>query len=229
MAVYDGIPIKDWALEDRPREKMLQKGVSACTNAELLAILLSSGTKDLSALDLARTMLNQVEGLSHLARASVAELTQFKGIGKAKALLLVAAFELGRRKHLHIHKPLKVSSSEGVAQYLRPLLSDLNQEAFYVLFLNRNNQIKAERMFFKGGVATTIIDPRLVFKEAVHQLASGIIVAHNHPSGNLTPSRADIESTKKLVAAGNIFDIHVLDHLIVSTTGYYSFLDNDLM
>lgn len=229
MALYDGIPIKDWALEDRPREKMLKKGVSACTNAELLAILLSSGTRDLSALDLARTMLKQVEGLPQLARASAAELTQFKGIGQAKALLLVAAFELGRRKHLHAQKRIKVTSSEVVAQYLGPLLNDLNQEAFYVLFLNRNNEVKSERMFFRGGVASTIIDPRLVYREAVHQLASGIILAHNHPSGNLTPSRADIESTKKLVAAGNLFDIHVLDHLIVSSTGYYSFLDNDLM
>ena len=229
MANYRGVPIKDWALEDRPREKMIQRGVSALTNSELLAILLSSGTRDQSALDLARTILQELDGLPQLARASVAELKHFKGIGQAKALLLVAAFELGRRKNIQNQEPLKVTSSEVVAQYLIPLLSDLNQEVFYVLFLNRNNEIKAERMFFQGGVSSTIIDPRLVFKEAVHQLASGIILAHNHPSGNLVPSQADIESTQKLTAAGKLFDIHVLDHLILSNHGYYSFLDNDLM
>ena len=229
MASYNGIPIKDWALEDRPREKMIQRGVSALTNAELLAILLSSGTKDISALDLARTILKELDGLPHLARASVAELTQFRGVGKAKALLIVAAFELGRRKHIRTRETVKVTSSEVVAEYLGPILSDLNQEVFYVLFLNRNNEIKAERMFFQGGVASTIIDPRIVFREAVHQLASGIILAHNHPSGNLVPSKADKESTEKLIAAGKLFDIHVLDHLILSNHGYYSFLDNDLM
>ena len=229
MPVYTHVPIREWALEDRPREKMMKKGIESLTNAELLAILLSSGTKDMSAIDLARTILTEFEGLPRLARAGIAELTQFKGVGTAKAISLVAAFELGRRKHLHPQQLVKVTSAETVANYLSPLMADLDQEVFYVLFLNRNNQIKAEKQFFKGGVASTVIDPKIVFREAINQLATAIILAHNHPSGNLRPSQADKDSTQKLIAAGNLFDIQVLDHVILSANGYFSFLDNDLM
>ncbi|MEM6630081.1 MAG: DNA repair protein RadC [Bacteroidota bacterium] len=227
--MYTRTPIREWAIEDRPREKMMKKGIEALTNAELLAILLSSGTKEMSAIDLARFILKEFEGLPKLARAGIAELTQFKGIGTAKAIALVAAFELGRRKHLTPQHSVKVTSAETVANYLSPLIADLDQEVFYVLFLNRNNEIKAEKQFFKGGVASTIIDPKIVFREAINQLATAIILAHNHPSGNLRPSQADKDSTKKLIAAGNLFDIQVLDHIILSANGYFSFLDNDLM
>ena len=227
--MYTHVPIREWAVEDRPREKMMKRGIEALTNAELLAILLSSGTKEMSAIDLARFILSEYEGLPRLARAGVPELTQFKGIGTAKAITLVAAFELGRRKHLKPQQLVKVTSAETVANYLSPLISDLEQEVFYVLFLNRNNEIKAEKQFFKGGVASTIIDPKIVFREAINQLATAIILAHNHPSGNLRPSQADKESTQKLIAAGNLFDIQVLDHVILSANGYFSFLDNDLM
>jgi len=229
MASYENVPIKEWSVEDRPREKLMTRGIASLTDAELIALLLASGTRHLSAIDVARTILEEVGGLKQLARCGVAELMKHKGIGKAKAISLVAAFELGRRKQYIVEENVKVTSAEIVANYLIPKLGDLDQEVFYVLFLNRNNVIKAENSFFRGGVSATVIDPKLIFREAVHHLASSLIIAHNHPSGNLTPSRADIEITRKLIACGRIFDMMVLDHVIVSHQGYYSFADHDLM
>lgn len=229
METYRHSPIKDWALEDRPREKLLQRGLESLTDAELLAILISTGTRELSAIDLARSILCETGGLQQLARANVAELIRIKGIGKAKAISLIAAFELGRRKSRDQVIAPKVTHSEAVANYLLPRLSDLNQEVFYVLFLNRNNEIIAEKQIFRGGVAATIIDPRIVFREAIHHLASAIILSHNHPSGNLTPSQADIDITRKLRDGGKVFDIQILDHIIISHRGYYSFADEGMM
>jgi DNA repair protein RadC len=227
--MYQHQPITQWALEDRPREKMLQRGIDALTDAELLAIILGSGTRDLSAIGLARMVLKQVGSMAQLARCSVAELTTIKGIGPAKAIAIVATFEMGRRKGLAPNQVLRFTSSEVVANYLIPRMADLNQEVFYVLFLNRNNEVKAEKPFFRGGVSATVIDARLIFREAINQLASGLIFSHNHPSGNLTPSRADIDITRKLSQAGKLFDIKVLDHIIVSHRGYYSFADEGMM
>lgn len=229
MKTYTHNTIKDWALEDRPREKLLQRGIEALTDTELLAILLASGTRDQSAIDLAREMLETVGGLPQLAQANVAELTGFKGVGKAKAITIITAFEIGRRKLMKISEAPRLTHSESVAHYLAPRLADLKQEVFYVLFLNRNNEIIAEKQIFRGGVSATIIDPRIIFREAIHHLASAIILSHNHPSGNLTPSQADIEITRKLVSGGKVFDIQVLDHIIVSARGYYSFADQGLL
>ena len=225
----DHRPINTWAEEERPREKLLQRGVEALTNIELIALLLATGTRQRTATDLAREVLEASGGLQQLARISVSELMNIRGIGRAKALTLVAAFELGRRKDVIQDVDIRLSSSEVVAQYLLPRLRDKEQEVFYVLFLNRNNTLKAEKEFFRGGVSATVIDTRLIFKEAVHQLASALILAHNHPSGSLSPSQADIEVTRKLSEAGKIFDIQVLDHLIISTQGYYSFADHGMM
>ncbi|MEZ4825297.1 MAG: DNA repair protein RadC [Bacteroidia bacterium] len=229
MKTYIHTSIKEWALEDRPREKLLQRGIESLTDSELLAILLSSGTRDRSAIDLARDLLSAVGGLPQLAQAGVAELTQIKGIGKAKALTLIAAFELGRRKMMKTADSPRLTHSESVAEYLIPRLADLRQEVFHVLFLNRNNEIIAEKQIFRGGVSATVIDPRLIFREAIHYLASAIILSHNHPSGNINPSQADIDITRKLISGGKIFDIQVLDHIIVSGRGYYSFADEGLL
>ena len=227
--MYQHQPITQWALEDRPREKMLQRGIDALTDAELLAIILGSGTRELSAIGLARQVLKQVGSLAQLARCGVPELVAIKGIGPAKAIAIVSAFELGRRKGLAPHEVIKFTSSDKVANYLIPRLADLNQEVFYVMFLNRNNEIKAEKPFFRGGVAATVIDAKLIFREAINQLACGVILAHNHPSGNLTPSQADLQITRKLREGGKLFDIAVLDHIIVSHRGYFSFADEGLM
>lgn len=218
-------PIHTWALEERPREKLSKRGISALTDAELLAILLRSGTREMSAIDLAKELLKQSGGLEKLARASLQMLRQSKGIGDAKAMSLLAAFELARRKASLFSDKMKVSSSQVAAQYFIAKLGDQSQEIFYVLFLNRNNEIEAEKQLFVGGVSATIIDPKVVFREAILHLASGIVIAHNHPSGNLMPSNADLQITKKIQQGADFFDIRLLDHLIVSNRGYYSFAD----
>ncbi|MEM7370073.1 MAG: DNA repair protein RadC [Bacteroidota bacterium] len=227
--MYANLPITAWALEDRPREKLLQRGINALTDAELIAILLGSGTRECSAIELARQLLDDKGGLAKLAKCSVPELTQLKGIGNAKAISLVAAFELGRRKQLDREDTVRIQSSADVASYMRPRMADLDHEVFHVIFLNRNNEIKSDKQLFSGGVSSTIIDPRIVFREAVNQLVSGIILVHNHPSGNLMPSEADMRITRKLVSGGKIMDIRVLDHLIISSRGYYSFADEGVM
>ncbi|MEM7660049.1 MAG: DNA repair protein RadC [Bacteroidota bacterium] len=227
--MYSPLPITQWALEDRPREKLLQRGIDSLTNAELIAILLGTGTKELSALDLGRTLLKEFGGLSEVARANVKELTRIKGIGTAKAIGLVAAFEMGRRKSIELHTFPKIRSSAEVARYFCGKLEDRTQEIFCVLFLNRNHEIKGEKILFQGGVAATVVDPKIVFKEAVNELASAIIVAHNHPSGNLKASQADIDITRKLHAGGKLLGISLLDHLIISSRGYFSFADEGLL
>lgn len=227
--MYTPLPITQWAVEDRPREKLLQRGIDSLTDAELIAILLSTGTREASALDLARNLLQEFGDLPQLARGKVKELTRIKGIGTAKAIGLVAAFELGRRKSRQGQHRVKVSSSADAARYLCGKLEDREQEVFCVLFLNRNNEIKGEQILFQGGVAATIVDPKLVFKAALTELASSIIVAHNHPSGNLKASKADIAITRKLAVSGELLGIQLLDHLIISSQGYYSFADDGMM
>ncbi len=229
MVTYAQQPISSWALEDRPREKLMQRGIDALTNAELLAILLGSGTRALSAIDLARKVMDTCGGPEGLARSTVQDLVKLKGIGPAKAITIVAAFEISRRQRLIERKIHRVTESQGVANYLMPRMSDLDHEIFHVLFLNRNNEIISEETMFKGGAASTIIDPKIIYKAALRHMACGLIVAHNHPSGSLTPSRADQQITKVLVEAGNIFDMPLLDHLIISSRGYYSFADEGRM
>lgn len=226
---YTPIKIKSLAKEDRPREKLLQRGIGALTDAELVAIILGSGSQEKSAIQLAQEILQARGGLGPLARCGVEELTHFKGIGPAKAISLVTAFELGRRKVMATAERFRITSSADAARYLQPRLCDLSQEVFCVLSLNRNHEIISEKQLFKGGVSATVIDPKVVFREAFVNRASAMIVAHNHPSGSLRPSSADVNITHKLVRGGDLFDLPVLDHLIISHRGYYSFADEGML
>jgi DNA repair protein RadC len=219
--------IKNWAMDDRPREKMLQKGASALSNSELLAILINNGNKDRSALDLAKeVMLLGQNNLNELGKLSIKDLQDVRGIGIAKAITISAALELGRRKQAAsiLDKPV-VRSSREIAEYLRVILKDHPYEVFAVVFLNRANKINHFEIISKGGLTGTIADPRIILKKALEEDATSIILCHNHPSGNLQPSVADEEITKKIKQAALYFDIRVIDHVIVSEEGYYSFAD----
>lgn len=223
--------IKFWAEEDRPREKMLQKGVRSLTNAELMAILLGSGSRNKSAVDLAKEILQDCNNdLNELGRYTPGDLTRFNGIGNAKAVTIASAMELGRRRKLkNLNEKPQIKSSHDAYELLRPQLGDLANEEFWVIYMNRNNRVIKQCMVSSGGVSGTAVDSKLVFSPAVKSLCSSIILAHNHPSGNLNPSNSDIHLTKKLKQAGDLFDIRVLDHIIIAQTGYYSFLDSGLI
>ena len=222
-----GLNILSWAEEDRPREKLLLKGRSVLSDAELIAILIGSGSSELSAVDLSKKILQSVNhDLNSLARLSVKDLTQFKGIGEAKAISIVSALELGRRrKATEPAKRIKIQSSKDAYESIAPELLDLPTEQFWVIMLNRSNHIIHKRNISQGGVSGTVADPKLIFKKALDDLASGIILVHNHPSGNLQPSHADRQLTKKIVEAGILLEIPVLDHIIFADNGYYSFAD----
>ena len=223
--------IKEWAEADRPREKLMIQGRSALTDAELIAILIGSGTQSLSALDVAKNILKEIRNdLNVLAKYSVKELKQFKGIGEAKAISIVAAIELGRRrKAAELLKKPKITSSSIAYQLLKPHLWDLLHEEFWVMYLNRANQLISMKQVSSGGVSGTVADVRIIFKNALDQLASGIILAHNHPSGNDKPSQADINLTKKMVEAGRLIEIPVLDHIIFAEDTYFSFADEAIL
>lgn len=223
--------ITDWAVEDRPREKFLKKGMSSLSNAELLAILICSGTKRSSAVDLGRELLGMVNNnLSSLGKLSVSDLRKIRGIGPARAVTIAAALELGRRRNLaELPEVSVIKCSKDVADIFRPLLSDLSYEEFWVLFLNRSNKVIDRIKLSQGGISGTVTDIRIIMKKAVENLASGIIVCHNHPSGNLAPSDSDTKITRKIREAGNLMDIQLLDHLIISDRDYYSFADNGLI
>lgn len=223
--------IKSWAAEDRPREKLMYNGVRSLTNAELMAILLGSGSKNQSALDLAKVILSSCNNdLDELGRYTIEDLTQFIGVGPAKAVTISAAVELGRRrKSTKSAEKDKITSSAEAFQLMRPLIADLKVEEFWALYLNRNNRVIKPKLISRGGVSGTVVDPKMVFQPAVQMLCSSIILSHNHPSGNLSPSNEDSLLTEKLARAGKHLDIAVLDHLIVSHTGYYSFADEGLL
>jgi DNA repair protein RadC len=223
--------IKKWSPEDRPREKMIQKGRAALSDAELVAILLGSGTTTLSAVDVAKRMLATASNNLHdLAQMSVKDLMKIKGVGAAKAVTIVAALELGRRRNgLDLDEKPKISCSRDVHDLLKASLMDVPHEEFWVLFLNRSNRVIRTMQVSQGGVAGTVADPRIIFKSAVEELASGIILAHNHPSGNLTASQADIDLTRKLKAGAQLLDVQVLDHLILAGQKYFSFADEGLL
>ncbi len=227
---YDGrhISIKAWAEEDRPREKLAHLGRSALSNAELIAILIGSGTKEQSAVQVSRQLLAQTNNdLNALGKKSIKELTQIKGIGPAKAISIIAALELGRRRQAANPEKLpKITCSQDVHLLLAPLIEDLPVEEFWVLMLNRANRVINKVCISKGGISGTVVDTRYIFKKALESLASSIILCHNHPSGNLTPSQADHQITKNLIQAGKFLDIAVLDHLVISSEGFYSFADN---
>lgn len=223
--------IKSWSPEDRPREKLLLKGTAALSDAELIAILLGSGTSTLSAVDLAKNILSSVNNNIHdLGRITATDLMKVKGIGEAKAITIIAALELGRRrKETDEEEKPKITSSRDAYLLIRPHLTDLPYEEFWVLMLNRANRVIRKHQVSQGGVAGTVADPKIIFKTALGELASGIIVAHNHPSGNLTASQADIDLTKKLKEAGRLLEIQLLDHIIVAGQKYFSFADEGLL
>lgn len=223
--------ILSWAEEDRPREKLMLKGRVALSDAELIAILIGSGTRELSAVDLSKLILQSVgNNLNELAKLSINDLMKFKGIGDAKAISIAAALELGRRrKESEVLKKAKVTSSSDAYQAIRPYLMDLSHEQFWVLLLNRANEVIRPYQVSIGGVAGTVADPKIIFKSAIEYLASAIILVHNHPSGNLTPSQADKDLTKRVKEAGRLLDIPILDHLIFGDNGYFSFADQNIL
>lgn len=223
--------IKQWAIDDRPREKLLAKGPAVLSNSELLAILILNGSGGKSAVELAQDVLRLgKDNLNELGKLSIKELTKIKGIGEAKAVTIAAALELGRRRQAlgSIEKTI-VSSSADVATYLQTSLRDYKHEVFAVIFLNRANKINEFKIISEGGITGTVADPRIILKKALEQDAVSIILCHNHPSGSLKPSRADEELTHKIKEAAKYFDIKVLDHLIVSDDGYYSFADEGIL
>ena len=225
------IKITDWAVEDRPREKFIQNGTASLSDAELLAILISSGTKDKSAVDLGRELLGMANNnLNNLGKLTIADFRKVHGIGPARAVTIAAALELGRRRKLsEVQYVPQIRSSKDVSDIFQPLLSDLLHEEFWILFLNRSNKVINRMKLSQGGISGTVTDVRLVMKKAIECLASGIIVCHNHPSGNLNPSESDNKITQKIKEAGNLMDIQLLDHLIISDKDYYSFAYNGVL
>lgn len=223
--------IKDLAEEDRPREKLLAKGISSLTDAELIAILIGTGSKNESAVDLGKKILGSVShNLNELGKLSIHDLMKMKGIGQAKAITILAALELGRRrKASEIIKKGKISQSRDVLEYFQPLLSDLHYEEFWVLLLNRSNRVVNKIKISQGGISGTVIDVRLILKKAIENDTSSIILCHNHPSGNLEPSESDKKITLKLQKAGQLMDIQVIDHVIISDNNYFSFADEGLL
>ena len=223
--------ITQWAAEDRPREKMLSKGIMALSDAELLAILIGSGSIGESAVTLSQRILSSVENNLHdLGKRNIHDLQKFKGVGQAKAVTIAAALELGRRRQLSdLRFRPKISSSRDAFNAIAAILSDLVHEEFWLLLLNRANEVFARERLSIGGISGTVVDIKLVLKTALDARASGFIAIHNHPSGNLEPSRADIELTEKLKQGGRILDLPMLDHLIVSERGYFSFADEGML
>jgi DNA repair protein RadC len=232
MSIYENkLGIKAWAEADRPREKLLQQGRRQLTDAELIAILIGSGSKNETAVDLSKRILSTCQNdLDKLAKLSVRELSKFRGIGEAKAIAIVAALELGRRrKELISEEPNKIASSKDAYQLLKADLADLQHEEFWMLLLNRSNFVIGKYFVSKGGQAGTVVDPKTIFRIALENSASAIILAHNHPSGSLRPSDSDIGITKKLVDAGVLLEITVFDHLIVTDHKFLSLADEGLM
>ncbi len=225
------ISIKSWEENDRPREKLLLKGKAALSNAELLAIIIGSGSKNETAVGLSKRILLSIQNnLNSLGKLTVNDLQKFKGIGQAKAITIITALELGRRRRLEEALELqKVSSSKDVFNMMQPLIGELKQEEFWVVFLNNSNKVLFKQQVSKGGLTGTLVDARLVFKKAIDLYATAVILCHNHPSGKLHPSNADKAITNKLKQAGNTLDIKVLDHLIITENAYFSFADEGML
>lgn len=231
MKKYKSGTLKSWAVRERPREKVLANGIQHLSDAELLAILMGSGTRNTTAVDLARQILGEVEyNLHELGRQSISDLQKIKGIGPAKAIALLAAMELGRRRSgsLQVEKTA-IKSSETVFKFFHPLLGDLEHEEFWLLMLNRANRVIGRFKVSQGGLSGTVIDTRIILKKALDNLASSIIVCHNHPSGNKQPSDADVKITEKLKKAAEILEIKLLDHIIIADKSYFSFADEGLI
>jgi len=223
--------IKNWSEDDQPREKLLYKGKNALSDAELVAILIGSGSRNESAVELCKRILQQNNNQLHqLQKQSIQQLMQFKGIGEAKAITIVAALELAKRLQLSETKELiKIGSSEDVFKLMQPIIGDLPHEEFWVLLLNNSNKVIYKLQLSKGGLTQTVVDIRMLFKTALEHLATALILVHNHPSGQLVASGADKDITQKIKLAGNSLDIKLLDHLIITQTGYFSFADDDIL
>ena len=222
--------IKNWADDDKPREKLIQKGRSVLSDAELLAILIGSGNRNESAVALSKRILASNQNLNELGKLSIKQLMSFKGIGEAKAVTIAAALEIGRRRRgEEAKKVTKINSSKSVFELLQPILGELPHEEFWILYLNNANSVIHKEQLSKGGITGTLVDVRLVLKQALEYGAVGLVLAHNHPSGTLKASNADKEITLKLKAAATALDIKVLDHLIITEKAYFSFADEELL
>jgi DNA repair protein RadC len=225
------LKITEWAPEDRPREKLITKGRSNLTDTEVLAIIIGSGTRARSALDVSKDLLSSVNyDLNHLAKLSYHDFLKIDGIGKAKAISIIASLELGRRRNFTFKdEPAVIKSSEQVYQLLKPELMDLNHEEFWLLLLNRGNRVIKKEKISSGGISGTVVDPKVVFTKCLESGASQLIMIHNHPSGNLKPSKADLNITEKIHRAGKFLEISLLDHIIFTDHAYLSFADEGLM
>lgn len=231
MNDYKKLNIKEWAVEDRPREKLLTNGARSLSDAELVAILIGSGNLEETAVELSRRILTSAgNNLSELGRKGVDDLKQFNGIGEAKAVTIVAALELGRRrKDAQVFIKKKITGSKDAADFFMPLLGDLPHEEFWVLMLDRGNKILDSFMVSQGGISGTVIDVRLILKKALDKLASALILSHNHPSGTLQASDADLKITRKIKSAAELMDISVLDHIIIGQNNYLSMADEGIL
>jgi len=223
--------IKHWSDDDKPREKLVQKGRVVLTDAELIAILIGSGSHNETAVALSKRILASAgNNLNELGKLSIKELMKFKGIGEAKAVTIAAALEIGRRKRsAEVQQAAKINSSEDAFEWLLPQIGDLQHEEFWILYLNNSNKVLRSSQISKGGLTGTLVDIRIIMKQALEASAVGLILAHNHPSGTLKASRADKEVTQKIKAAANALDMRVLDHLIITQQKYFSFADNNIL
>lgn len=223
--------IKNWSEDDKPREKLINKGRSALSDAELIAILIGSGSKDESAVELSKRILASVDNnLNELGRLSIQQLMKFKGIGEAKAISIAAALEVGRRRRGEDSRKIeKIGSSNDVFEVLQPVMGELQHEEFWILYLNNSNKVLHKAQLSKGGITGTLVDVRLIMRQCLELGAVALILAHNHPSGTLRPSQADKEITQKIKSASESLDIRVLDHLIITQKEYFSFADNQLL
>ncbi|MBL7112929.1 MAG: DNA repair protein RadC [Bacteroidales bacterium] len=231
MNNYKKLTIKEWALEDRPREKIISQGIKSLSPAELLSVIIGSGTRTASAVELSKNILKSVNNnIDELARRDLNQLQKIPGIGPARALSILAAFELSTRRNSHAaHPRKKIGGSKDVFEIFHPLLKDLAYEEFWILLINRANLVLDKSKISQGGISGTVIDTRIILKKAVDKLSSSLILCHNHPSGNLKPSEADIRITEKIKKSGEIMDINLLDHLIIADNSYFSFADEGLI
>lgn len=231
MSENNPFPIRSWSEDDKPREKLMSKGKAALSDAELIAILIGSGSRNETAVDLSKRILSSAENnLNALGKLSIAQLMQFKGIGEAKAISIAAAMELGRRRRAEEALELcKITSSKSIFEMMQPVIGELSHEEFWIIYLNNANKVILKSQLSKGGITGTLVDVRLVFKTAIEIGAVGIILSHNHPSGTLHPSEPDKQITRKLKLAGENLDIKILDHVIVTETNYFSFADAGIL
>lgn len=227
----NAFPIRHWSEDDRPREKLMNKGRSALSDAELIAIVIGSGNRNETAVDLGKRILSSAgNNLNVLGKLSLAQLMQFKGIGEAKAIAIAAAMELGRRRRMHeVPELSRIASSQSIFEIMQPVIGELPHEEFWIIYLNNSNKVLLKTQLSKGGITGTLVDVRLVFKTALEVGATGVILSHNHPSGTLKPSDADRQITRKLKTAGEHLDIKILDHVIVTETAWFSFADEGLL